>query len=180
VKNGYLIEEVPFNSSITLFIEKEGFYSESISILTDSEKNIRRDVKLSKIGSVNFSSDSSIRNDFFYFNITKIGEVRNPFLCLRWSTSIVYAKMINLTVNSEKIDRIFYDRCYNLPEFENTTEFSMQIIKTREINEHDFIKFYVIDRDFISENLYEIKHSKQINATEIDLFMKDAEFIVNK
>jgi len=180
VKNGYVLESLPINSTIQIFTEEEGYYP-SIEIFRTSElENIRKEIYLEKYGTLNFSTENKITDDFFYFNLTKNGIFKNPLMCFRWSNSIITLKVINLTATYENPERYFVDRCHKLEEFNETQEFGFQILKLKELTSEDFIKIYLIDQDFLEEDLTRVSHSKEINNTNIDVFQEDIEILINK
>lgn len=175
-KENYILEKMPTNKSIVLLnknINSQSYYLTKIDLFELS--GIKRlDIPLESVGSVEMFTENKIENKDIKLAINTVGIVKNPIICLRWSSNIIraYVKdfpIINIPENYYNK----YDKCYELNlNLSNNVNYIYLRVDPFDILKDDYVNVLLIDRDYFSEDLTAIK--SYYNGT--DLYLKDYEF----
>lgn len=147
VENGYVLEKVKSNSSVTIYNNDE-YYINSYFINNVVEDNYRIEIELIKPGNLYISSDI-INSSFNNLMIETDGVFKNPNICMKWSTHFIKVDFINLS--GSRTDE--FDRCFNINKTLNNESLNLTLKYTTWgiIDNEDFIKLFITDE---KNNLY--------------------------
>lgn len=166
----YIINNIPANRSFSIFnknIENQRYYTsyEDFNIYSSFNKKFN----VYKIGDVNITITQKLReSDVIKVQITELGIVKCPKICVRGSTHIVSIKT-NLPLAEAPLrlqDKV--DKCFSLGEVLNKTDVYLSYSKFGNLLDSDSIKLYFIDGD-ITYYSYKECIDEGINGEDLGL-----------
>lgn len=115
LKNGFLFETIPINSTIEIEnvnLENQTYYTQNINFTSREGETYRLDLDLKKpsnlsIWNEGYLGDSNIVN--LYFSGEKFKDI---MICVKWSTHIIYVRS-NLELSDKPNNYRNYDKCFN-------------------------------------------------------------------
>ncbi|MFW5793887.1 MAG: hypothetical protein ACOCV1_00155 [Bacillota bacterium] len=163
LKDGYLQISIPSNSTADVYAKINNSYMTYFQEYIKDNSQIRVDLKENVIGHINLDYD--IKNDKeILLNFTS-ENVSRPFFCLAWSKNFLYLDSENEKIEVPKRLKYKVNKCFNIS---NETVVSYKIFKS--LDEQDFIKVYIIDRDITpwsdGEYIYETPDLKDVGKTD--------------
>ena len=157
LQDGLIADTVNTNQTFDVLMENDSYYANKATFYNlANNKNII--VKLQHVGNVSLTYSGSL-GDLPILNINTIGMIYNPELCLAWSNNILSAYIDNYTKIDDTINRFRTDKCYSLGSNLSTNlNFPINIRVFNTLN-NDFVKVYLLDRDYSDMNLNVLNNS---------------------
>lgn len=153
LKYGSIQYTIPVNRSVKVVninLKHQEFYKDYHTFISDINiPNVRVDFKLQTPGNIVLENSENLTDGNFFVTISSDNEIKNLASCIKWSSRIIYTKILN----QQQIDKperfINYDKCYSV----NTSKIELEYTQIGSLENTDFIEIVVFDGEEIFDKI---------------------------
>lgn len=179
---GYNIERIKVNRSFSINYRNSSscFYPSSFEYeKNDIPQTIRVDIELEPCGLIIINhSGMLLFEEPITINLTSVGKIKNPALCLSWSKNLLSVSIKNLT-KINVVDRLKDKvvKCYDTRIIltNNSTLYNLDYILYKSITQEDFIILYILDGDisvYTNEIVYENEYRQDFALDDVKYLIR--------